>query len=136
MSSSCRSTILEGKKLVAALEYAKYSSYVFFEFRDTICGTFFFVTLKKKSKICCLTGSSLSDISDQGEEDSFCLDVDSHTKYSVWVSFCEIYNENIYDLLEPIPNGSHRRTVLRLSQDIKGNTFVKGSVTLIEYVMN
>lgn len=83
-----------------------------------------------------MTGSSLSDISDQGEEDSFCLDVDSHTKYSVWVSFCEIYNENIYDLLEPIPNGSHRRTVLRLSQDIKGNTFVKGSVTLIEYVMN
>uniref|UniRef100_A0A8C7H5S1 Kinesin family member 20Bb n=1 Tax=Oncorhynchus kisutch TaxID=8019 RepID=A0A8C7H5S1_ONCKI len=71
------------------------------------------------------TCSSLSDISDQGEGDSFCLDVDSHTKYSVWVSFCEIYNENIYDLLEPIPNGSHRRTVLRLSQDIKGNTFVK-----------
>ncbi|KAM9561505.1 LOW QUALITY PROTEIN: kinesin-like protein KIF20B [Salvelinus alpinus] len=72
-----------------------------------------------------LEGSSLSDVSDQGEGDSFCLDVGSHTKYSVWVSFCEIYNENIHDLLEPIPNGSHRRTVLRLSQDIKGNTFVK-----------
>uniref|UniRef100_A0A4W5MAJ6 Kinesin family member 20Bb n=1 Tax=Hucho hucho TaxID=62062 RepID=A0A4W5MAJ6_9TELE len=71
------------------------------------------------------TCSSLSDVSDQGEGDSFCLDVDSRTKYSVWVSFCEIYNENIHDLLEPIPNGSHRRTVLRLSQDIKGNTFVK-----------
>ncbi|KAL0984139.1 hypothetical protein UPYG_G00137610 [Umbra pygmaea] len=72
-----------------------------------------------------LEGSSLNDISDQSEGDSFCLDMDSHTKYSVWVSFCEIYNENIHDLLEPIPNGSHRRTVLRLSQDIKGNTFVK-----------
>uniref|UniRef100_A0A673ZT29 Kinesin family member 20Bb n=1 Tax=Salmo trutta TaxID=8032 RepID=A0A673ZT29_SALTR len=71
------------------------------------------------------TCSSLSDVSDQGEGDSFCLDVDSHTKYSVWVSFCEIYNENIHNLLEPIPNVSHRRTVLRLSQDIKGNTFVK-----------
>uniref|UniRef100_A0A8C7QDH6 Kinesin family member 20Bb n=1 Tax=Oncorhynchus mykiss TaxID=8022 RepID=A0A8C7QDH6_ONCMY len=71
------------------------------------------------------TCSSLSDVSDQGEGDRFCLDVDSHTKYSVWVSFCEIYNENIHDLLEPIPNGSHRRTVLRLSQDINGNTFVK-----------
>ncbi|XP_029620351.1 kinesin-like protein KIF20B [Salmo trutta] len=82
-------------------------------------------TMSSSCRSTILEGSSLSDISDQGEEDSFCLDVDSHTKYSVWVSFCEIYNENIYDLLEPIPNGSHRRTVLRLSQDIKGNTFVK-----------
>ncbi|KAJ7987733.1 hypothetical protein DPEC_G00329550 [Dallia pectoralis] len=72
-----------------------------------------------------LDGSSLCDISDQGDEDSFSLDVVSHMKYSVWVSFCEIYNENIHDLLEPVPNGSHRRTVLRLSQDIKGNSFVK-----------
>ncbi|XP_042161892.1 kinesin-like protein KIF20B isoform X1 [Oncorhynchus tshawytscha] len=82
-------------------------------------------TMSSTCRSTILEGSSLSDISDQGEGDSFCLDVDSHTKYSVWVSFCEIYNENIYDLLEPIPNGSHRRTVLRLSQDIKGNTFVK-----------
>ncbi|KAM9411753.1 kinesin-like protein KIF20B isoform 2-T2 [Salvelinus alpinus] len=82
-------------------------------------------TMSSTCRSTILEGSSLSDISDQGEGDSFCLDVDSHTKYSVWVSFCEIYNENIYDLLEPIPNGSHRRTVLRLSQDIKGNAFVK-----------
>ncbi|CAB1311911.1 unnamed protein product [Coregonus sp. 'balchen'] len=82
-------------------------------------------TMSSTCRSTILEGSSLSDISDQGEGDSFCLDVDSHTKYSVWVSFCEIYNENIHDLLEPIPNGSHRRTVLRLSQDIKGNTFVK-----------
>ncbi|CAB1338071.1 unnamed protein product [Coregonus sp. 'balchen'] len=82
-------------------------------------------TMSSTCRSTILEGSSLSNISDQGEGDSFCLDVDSHTKYSVWVSFCEIYNENIHDLLEPIPNGSHRRTVLRLSQDIKGNTFVK-----------
>uniref|UniRef100_A0A4W5M8T3 Kinesin family member 20Bb n=1 Tax=Hucho hucho TaxID=62062 RepID=A0A4W5M8T3_9TELE len=82
-------------------------------------------TMNSTCRSTILEGSSLSDVSDQGEGDSFCLDVDSRTKYSVWVSFCEIYNENIHDLLEPIPNGSHRRTVLRLSQDIKGNTFVK-----------
>ncbi|XP_014013775.1 kinesin-like protein KIF20B isoform X2 [Salmo salar] len=82
-------------------------------------------TMSSTCRSTILEGSSLSDVSDQGEGDSFCLDVDSHTKYSVWVSFCEIYNENIHDLLEPIPNVSHRRTVLRLSQDIKGNTFVK-----------
>lgn len=72
----------------------------------------------------------MNDSDGQWEADSFILDVDSHTKYSVWVSFCEIYNENIHDLLEPIPNGSRRRTVLRLSQDIKANTFVKGWLQL------
>ncbi|XP_029576147.1 kinesin-like protein KIF20B [Salmo trutta] len=49
-----------------------------------------------------------------------------HTKFSVWVSFCEIYNENIHNLLEPLPIGAQKRTTLRLLQDVKGNSFVKG----------
>uniref|UniRef100_A0A9J8BBI0 Kinesin family member 20Bb n=1 Tax=Cyprinus carpio carpio TaxID=630221 RepID=A0A9J8BBI0_CYPCA len=56
--------------------------------------------------------------------DSVCLDDTSNVKFSVWVSFCEIYNENIHDLLDVVPNGSHRRNVLRLAQD-EGNAFVK-----------
>ncbi|XP_046888742.1 kinesin-like protein KIF20B isoform X2 [Hypomesus transpacificus] len=74
-----------------------------------------------------LSSSNCSSLnmSDSLGEDSFCLDMDTHTKFSVWVSFCEIYNENIHDLLEPLPNGAQRRTVLRLSQDIKGNSFIK-----------
>ncbi|XP_077350630.1 kinesin-like protein KIF20B isoform X3 [Festucalex cinctus] len=48
---------------------------------------------------------------------------DAH--FSVWVSFCEIYNENIHDLLETPPSGAARRVALRLSQDAKGNAFVK-----------
>lgn len=59
--------------------------------------------------------------------DSVCLDETSYVKFSVWVSFCEIYNESIYDLLDHVSNGSHRRSVLRLAQDVKGNTFVKGN---------
>uniref|UniRef100_A0A3Q3JEY8 Kinesin motor domain-containing protein n=1 Tax=Monopterus albus TaxID=43700 RepID=A0A3Q3JEY8_MONAL len=59
------------------------------------------------------------------EEDTIRLDVEMHTKFSVWVSFCEIYNESIHDLLEVAPSGAQRRPVLRLSQDVKGNTFVK-----------
>uniref|UniRef100_UPI003AB04F77 kinesin-like protein KIF20B n=1 Tax=Centroberyx gerrardi TaxID=166262 RepID=UPI003AB04F77 len=58
-------------------------------------------------------------------EDGVSLEVETHTKFSVWVSFCEIYNENIHDLLEPVPSGAPRRTALRLSQDVKGNAFVK-----------
>uniref|UniRef100_A0A668ASG9 Kinesin family member 20Ba n=1 Tax=Myripristis murdjan TaxID=586833 RepID=A0A668ASG9_9TELE len=58
-------------------------------------------------------------------EDNVSLEVESHTKFSVWVSFCEIYNENIHDLLELVPSGALKRTALRLSQDVRGNAFVK-----------
>lgn len=54
------------------------------------------------------------------------LEADPHVKFSVWVSFCEIYNENIHDLLEALPSGASKRAALRLSQDVKGNAFIKG----------
>ncbi|XP_045558289.1 kinesin-like protein KIF20B isoform X4 [Salmo salar] len=73
-----------------------------------------------------LEGSTLSDIEGTVTEQRFSLVVEAHTKFSVWVSFCEIYNENIHDLLEPLPIGAQKRTTLRLSQDVKGNSFVKG----------
>ncbi|XP_018766334.3 kinesin-like protein KIF20B [Serinus canaria] len=47
-----------------------------------------------------------------------------YIKFSVWVSFFEIYNECFYDLLIPISNDKKRKT-LRLAQDIKGCSFVK-----------
>ncbi|XP_047673502.1 kinesin-like protein KIF20A isoform X2 [Tachysurus fulvidraco] len=68
-----------------------------------------------------LEGSSYGEL----DEDSLCLEEDSHVKFSVWVSFCEIYNENLHDLLDFASNTLRRRSVLRLSQDVKGNTFVK-----------
>uniref|UniRef100_A0A8C7XMG4 Kinesin motor domain-containing protein n=1 Tax=Oryzias sinensis TaxID=183150 RepID=A0A8C7XMG4_9TELE len=72
-----------------------------------------------------LEGSSLGSDSSVSEPDSFCLDVSSNVSFSVWVSFCEIYNESIHDLLEQLPALNQRRTVLRLSQDVKGNSFIK-----------
>lgn len=79
------------------------------------------------SQLCSTSKNSLEGPSVLGSllEDSVCLDVDPETKFSIWVSFCEIYNENIHDLLEPGPPGAPRRAALRLSQDIKGNSFVK-----------
>ncbi|KAF3703990.1 Kinesin-like protein KIF20B [Channa argus] len=79
------------------------------------------------SKSTFLEGSSLTSDSSVNSvsEDSFCLDVSLNVRFSVWVSFCEIYNDNIHDLLEQVSNGHHRRTVLRLSQDVKGNSFIK-----------
>ncbi|NXX84580.1 KI20B protein, partial [Urocolius indicus] len=45
-------------------------------------------------------------------------------KFSVWVSFFEIYNECFYDLLIPVSNDKKRKT-LRIAQDIKGYCYVK-----------
>ncbi|XP_049455824.1 kinesin-like protein KIF20B isoform X1 [Epinephelus fuscoguttatus] len=71
-----------------------------------------------------LEGSSMLGMT-VAAEDKISLAVETHTKFSVWVSFCEIYNENIHDLLEVVPSGAPKRTALRLSQDVKGNAFVK-----------
>ncbi|KAL4631372.1 kinesin-like protein KIF20A [Arapaima gigas] len=82
--------------------------------------------------------SSISCITTQLEDsDSVCLDPDSlsHSggedleegvQFSVWVSFFEIYNEFLYDLLEPPPSlQSRKRATLRLSDDRHGNPYVK-----------
>lgn len=45
---------------------------------------------------------------------------------SVWVSFIEMYNENIHDLLDSATNETSRK-VLKLGYD-KNNYFVKGNV--------
>ncbi|XP_023183661.1 kinesin-like protein KIF20B isoform X2 [Xiphophorus maculatus] len=58
-------------------------------------------------------------------QDRIILDVKPNTKFSVWVSFCEIYNENILDLLEVAQSGALRRPALRLAQDANSNSYVK-----------
>lgn len=81
-------------------------------------------TLSSMSSSSCSSFDSFTSGDMNG--DSVCLDeTKSHVKFSVWVSFCEIYNESIHDLLDFVPNGSHRRSALRLAQDVKGNCFVK-----------
>ncbi|XP_073541639.1 kinesin-like protein KIF20B isoform X2 [Phyllobates terribilis] len=69
----------------------------------------------------------LSEFEERVREcEEFKLDVDGCVKFSVWVSFCEIYNECIYDLLDPVTGEkSYKRKTLRLAQDIKGFSFVK-----------
>ncbi|CAL1537472.1 unnamed protein product, partial [Lymnaea stagnalis] len=47
--------------------------------------------------------------------------------FCVWVSFAEIYNEQIFDLLEPLPTKKNsRRPALRICDDRNGNPYVKG----------
>lgn len=52
------------------------------------------------------------------------LDHDNVT-YTVWVTYSEVYNESIYDLL--VNNSANqKRTPLRLSLDQNKNVYVKG----------
>lgn len=72
------------------------------------------------------------------DSDSVCLEPDSlsHSggddlpegvRYSIWVSFYEIYNEFLYDLLDATPSlPLKKRVTLRLSDDKHGNPYVKG----------
>uniref|UniRef100_A0A8C4UVZ9 Kinesin-like protein n=1 Tax=Falco tinnunculus TaxID=100819 RepID=A0A8C4UVZ9_FALTI len=47
-------------------------------------------------------------------------------QFSIWVSFFEIYNELIYDLLEPaLPSRTRKRQTLRLCEDQTGSPYVK-----------
>ncbi|KAG7484892.1 hypothetical protein MATL_G00055110 [Megalops atlanticus] len=71
------------------------------------------------------------------DSDSVCLDSDSMSqsagegleegvRFSVWVSFFEIYNEFLYDLLDAPPSLQPRkRPPLRLCDDRHGNPYVK-----------
>ncbi|XP_041808496.1 kinesin-like protein KIF20A [Chelmon rostratus] len=81
--------------------------------------------------------SSTSYIATQLEDtDNVCLEPDSlsHSaddleegvQFSIWVSFYEIYNEFLYDLLDASPSMQPRKRVtLRLSDDKQGNPYVK-----------
>ncbi|XP_074467799.1 kinesin-like protein KIF20A isoform X1 [Sebastes fasciatus] len=71
------------------------------------------------------------------DTDSVCLEPDSLSnsggddleegvQFSIWVSFYEIYNEFLYDLLDASPSLLPRKRVtLRLSDDKQGNPYVK-----------
>lgn len=56
---------------------------------------------------------------------------DKGLSYVIWVSFAEIYNENIYDLLEKMPEVKNkgdrpRRCPLKLAEDRGGCVYIRG----------
>jgi hypothetical protein len=54
------------------------------------------------------------------------LEIDEHDQFALWISFAEIYNEQIFDLLEPLNVKEKKRTVLKLGDDKNGNPYIKG----------
>ncbi|KAM6412336.1 kinesin-like protein KIF20A [Pluvialis apricaria] len=69
--------------------------------------------------------------SDSLESDFVPLDVygtniHQRTQASVWISFCEIYNEYVYDLLNVLSTSkTQKRRVLRICEDQGGNSYIK-----------
>lgn len=59
------------------------------------------------------------------QPDTAPVSVPADLRFSIWVSFFEIYNELLYDLLEP-PSQQRKRQTLRLCEDQNGNPYVKG----------
>ncbi|XP_075825133.1 kinesin-like protein KIF20A [Microtus pennsylvanicus] len=73
-----------------------------------------------------LSSSSQLDVTSHSwaQPDTAPVSVPADIRFSVWISFFEIYNELLYDLLEP-PNHQHKRQTLRLCEDQNGNPYVK-----------
>ncbi len=67
----------------------------------------------------CLYSSSLVLAGNPTEADS--------SQFALWVAFFEIYNECVYDLLQPsLCSKSRKRGALRVCDDGAGNVYVKG----------
>ncbi|NXP70946.1 KI20A protein, partial [Ramphastos sulfuratus] len=58
--------------------------------------------------------------------DIYSTNLHQRTQASVWISFCEIYNEYVYDLLNVFSTSkTQKRRVLRICEDQGGNSYIK-----------
>ncbi|NXI51631.1 KI20A protein, partial [Chloroceryle aenea] len=58
--------------------------------------------------------------------DIYRTNIHPRTQASVWISFCEIYNEYVYDLLNVLSTSkTQKRRVLRICEDQGGNCYIK-----------
>lgn len=68
------------------------------------------------------------------------LDSERGSKYqrtllSVWISFFEIYNEYVYELLDlPPTSKTQKRKVLRICEDQGGSSYVKGNSNHLDLI--
>ncbi|XP_076451814.1 uncharacterized protein LOC143287590 [Babylonia areolata] len=70
----------------------------------------------------------MAEVEDRDREEAAVdVSLQGQIRFSVWISFAEIYNEQIFDLLEPLPKKKDaRRQILKLSEDRRGSPYIKG----------
>ncbi|CAH0389850.1 unnamed protein product [Bemisia tabaci] len=69
--------------------------------------------------------SEFSQMEELIDEETVSVENQGNVLYSVWVSFLEVYNEQVYDLLVP-QSSSDKRVPLKVATDNSRNVFVKG----------
>ena len=73
----------------------------------------------------CVVVAGLDD--DDMERTRIATELQGDIRFSVWVSFAEIYNEKLFDLLEPISKSAlTKRKTMQLREDRHGNPYIKG----------
>lgn len=56
-------------------------------------------------------------------------------RFSVWVSFAELYQDQIYDLLVPVPRKAlSKRVMLSLRDDRQGMPYIKGVLRVFFFI--
>lgn len=56
-------------------------------------------------------------------EDNLIIDIDTNFEYGIWVSFIEVYNEQVYDLLDTVNKSKRNQLHLKYEQQ-SGNKYV------------
>ena len=68
------------------------------------------------------------------DDSSIELDCAENQQFSLWVSFAEIYNEFIYDLLSEPPAKGKQRPALKIAEDRNRNHFIKGTCSTVHSI--
>ncbi|XP_064799790.1 kinesin-like protein KIF20A [Oncorhynchus masou masou] len=72
------------------------------------------------------TGSLSFSVSYDNTVEFVAVSSGDRSQFALWVSFYEIYNESVYDLLQASPTSkTQRRTALRVCEDSAGNSYVR-----------
>lgn len=79
-----------------------------------------------KDSITSVSSTSLKDWNIRAKDDNICNLQYPNDYYSVWVTYCEIYNEQVFDLLDSCDKRK-KRVALRVTEDRKGKFYVKGT---------
>lgn len=78
-----------------------------------------------KESISSVSSGSIKDWNIRARDTTVCPLQHPNDYFSVWVSYCEIYNEQAFDLLDGCDK-KKKRVALRITEDRKGKFFVKG----------
>lgn len=79
-----------------------------------------------KESISSVTSGSIKDWNIRARDNTVCPLQHPRDYFSVWVSYCEIYNEQAFDLLDGCDK-KKKRIPLRITEDRKGKFFVRGT---------